>query len=251
MTKQPTTTRPAFTSRAAVAAVGLATTVALGIGVMPADATLAPVKSTSTVVRAAPPARGAVPESVTTPVARAHTSLARAIVQIRAHHPARAATWLDRLRHQVIAANVAAKNQIGRPPIDPESDDAPGPPAVMSALRLDHQVTTSVVGLFDGRKNATVMLAQRRVLYATLVRRDTLLDAVIALPAEGEGADYADGLADTLGWYTAEVNSLRTGLATFRLSAAGRLGLSNSLTRVTATKAKVDLAFGGGERSPR
>jgi hypothetical protein len=193
-------------------------------------------------------ARSAVPVSVSDHVTRAQRALDHAIVRIAAHRIDPAIVSLGHVRRQVTLANGAAMAQIGKPPSDPESDDPPGPPSVLTVLRLDHKVSTSMVGLFDGATNTDLVHNERLVLHATLAHRDILLDAVIGLPPEGDGADYADGMADTLGSYINEVTQLRTALATFQLTESGRLGLANSLTRVKATKAKVDQAFGGGEK---
>ena len=45
------------------------------------------------------------------------------------------------------------------------------------------------------------------------VRQDALLDAVIALPPEGAGSDYADSMADTLAMYTRQVTTISTALS--------------------------------------
>ena len=74
-----------------------------------------------------------------------------------------------------------------------------------------------------------------------------MLNQVIALPPEGDRGDYADGIADRLGVYTQEVQQLSTALSTYRLTSAAGQKLHNALGRATATKAKVDAAFGGGE----
>jgi hypothetical protein len=54
-------------------------------------------------------------------------------------------------------------------------------------------------------------------------------------------------MADTLPSYAKEVKLLTTALDQYRLTSYGRAGLTHVLTRVQATKAKVDAAFGGGE----
>ncbi len=80
------------------------------------------------------------------------------------------------------------------------------------------------------------------------IRRDVVLDAVMALPA-AKADDYTDGMSDTLGMYASEVKSITTALATFTLSPSATTGLTNALARARATKAKVNRAWGGGERS--
>jgi len=74
-----------------------------------------------------------------------------------------------------------------------------------------------------------------------------MLDAVIALDPEGAGADYADGMADTLEGYVDEIANLAEALCVDLLSRAGRAGLSQALMRSQAAQAKVNAAFGGGE----
>jgi hypothetical protein len=182
-----------------------------------------------------------------TPITRADAALAEAKTQIQAHHPLRAIDALLRVRINVIRANRAARDLIGKPPTDPESDDPPGPPAVFAALALDHRIVSGVVPLFDGRKRADVVDTLGRVLNATQRQRNLTLDQVIALPPEGDGADYADDMADRLGVYTREVQQLRTALLTYRLTSAARWKLHNAFLRAIATKAKVNAAFGGGE----
>jgi hypothetical protein len=188
-----------------------------------------------------------VPRAVSTPITRANAALTRATTELKAHHPRRAIAALNDLKYQLGRAHVAAMNQIGKPPTDPESDEPPGPPAVLTVLALEHRVGTRLVPTFDGRTRTDVVDALRLVLYSTHHRRDVILDRVIALPAEGARGDYEDGMADTLGQYTQEVNQLSTAVSTYRLTSAGKVALDNALTRVRATQAKVNAAFGGGE----
>jgi hypothetical protein len=74
-----------------------------------------------------------------------------------------------------------------------------------------------------------------------------MLNVVIGLGPEGAGADYADGMADTLPAFDNEVVMLLSGLETYVLTASGRTGLTNALERATATTNRVNDAFGGGE----
>ena len=74
-----------------------------------------------------------------------------------------------------------------------------------------------------------------------------MLSRVIGLNREGAGADFEDGMADTLGGYTSEVNQIAIGLDQYQLSSSGRAGLGNALARARATQAKVNAAYGGGE----
>jgi hypothetical protein len=188
--------------------------------------------------------------AASTPITRAKEALATATAELQAGHPGRAITALDELRHQVRKAHRAAVDLIGAPPTDPESDEPPGPPAVLSMLALEHRVAMGTVPLFDGQTQTDVVDALHRVLRSTLHRRDAMLDQVIALRPGARG-DYEDGMADTLGQYPKEEQQLTTALATYHLSSSGRTALHDALVQVRATEAKVTPVFGGGEKSPR
>ncbi len=185
--------------------------------------------------------------SVSTPIQRASAALQRAVTQIRAHRYGQARASLETVRIKGRRAQEIATGLIGAPPTDPESDDVPGPPAVLAVLRLEHRIGMQVVDLFNGQKGSRIVRALRTTLWATHGRRTIMLDKVIRLPAEGARADYADGMADTLAIYKQEVTSVTTALKTYRLSPSGRTGLRRALVRVRATNVKVNRAFGGGE----
>jgi hypothetical protein len=219
--------------------------------------TLVPV---ATAGAGGPPARGtlstspqaeltnaAAVGSVSAPIQRADAALQSAIAQIRVHRYAKARASLRTVRRQGVQAQQIATALIGAPPTDPESDDVPGPPAVLAVLGLEHRITMQVVDLFDGMKRFWVVRDLRRTLGSTHYRRDVMLTKVISLPAEGARADYADGMADILGTFQQEVRKVTTALSTYRLSPSGRVGLRRALVRVRATNAKVNRAFGGGE----
>jgi uncharacterized membrane protein (UPF0182 family) len=188
-----------------------------------------------------------VPQSVSTTIARARIALNR-VERLVAHHRfENAPQSLRVLRRDIVQANRAAADQIGLPPNDPESDQPPGPGAVFAGLRLDHLVTIHLVSLFDGVTNADVVRSLRDTLLRTQRSRDAMLGTVIALPPEGDRADYDDGMADTLGMYPAEENLITTALLAFELTDSARIGLTHLLARVQATDAKVDAVWGGGE----
>jgi hypothetical protein len=185
-----------------------------------------------------------------TPITRAKEALATATSELQAGHPGRAITALDDLRHQVRLAHRAALDLIGKPPTDPESDEPPGPPAVLAMLALEHRVAMGTVPLFEGQTRTDVVDALHRALRSTLHRRDVMLDQVIALRPAARG-DYEDGMADTLGQYPKEEQQLATALSTYHLSPSAQTALQDALAQVRATEAKVTPVFGGGERSPR
>jgi len=219
----------------------LAAVVTIGLTANPGTAGVARAGASGEVARAAA-------SSLKSEIRAADDSLARARRQIRAHRYYRAVRSLERVTKHTRRVNVAAQALIGAPPTDPESDDPPGPPAVLAATRLDYRVSTGATALFDGQRRDRLVRQLRRSVATAQRRRDALLDAVIALPAEGDGADYADGMADTLGQYDREVETISAALTTFALTAPARIGLTNSLARAEATRAKVNKAFGGGER---
>ena len=133
-------------------------------------------------------------------------------------------------------------------PVDEEAETTPGPDTVIGVLTFEQAVVTRPAGLLDGLTGRPVVVARiNRGLVAAQTSRDQMLDAVIALDPEGAGADYADGMADTLDGYVDEIENLSEALRVDRLSRAGRAGLSNALVRSQATQAKVNAAFGGGE----
>ena len=199
------------------------------------------------VVAAQDASAAAVPGSVSDPVKRADRALANAGTHLANNQPGRAIKALLVVQRQVKRANTAAMNQIGKPPTDPESDDIPGPPAVVAVLSLDHRVAKGLVTLFDGQARPRVVDTLLLTLGVMHRRRNALLDKVIALPAEGDFGEYSDLIADKLAIYTQEVNQVSSALATYTLTPVARDGLGTVLDRAKATKAKVDAAFGGGE----
>ena len=191
--------------------------------------------------------QGAVPSSVAKPVSLAYVALAKAKLQAANRWVVKAGDSLETVRVNLRRAHNAAMDLIGKPPIDPESDDPPGPPAVMAVLRLERTVGLGIVPLYNARKSTTFVRALGYTLYVTQTTRDKMLNRVLGLSPEGAGADFADDLADTLGGYTTEVNQIANALATYQLLPAAHDGLVNALARARATRDKMNAAFGGGE----
>jgi hypothetical protein len=191
-----------------------------------------------------------VSRAASTPITRAKEALAKATTELQAGRLGSAITALDDLRHQVRQAHRDAVDTIGKPPTDPESDEPPGPPAVLAVLALEHRVASGTVPLFDGQTRADVVDALHRVLRSTLHRRDRMLDHVLDLRPAARG-DYEDGMADTLGTYPKEEQQLTTALATFHLSSSAETALTDARVQVRATEAKLTPVFGGGEKSPQ
>jgi uncharacterized protein len=193
------------------------------------------------------PSPAAVPQAVSLPINSAKVTLTNVESHFASHQYGHAVESLTDLRQQVVRANVAAIDQIGLPPTDPESDDPPGPVAVFAVLKLDHLVTNRLVPLFDGATDAAAVDSLQSQLGRTLRLRDAVLDAVIPLPPEGARADYDDGMADSLGVYAAEENLITTALLAFELTDTARTSLTKDLARIQATDAKTDAVWGGGE----
>jgi len=216
-------------------ALGITLTLVASVGVGPATADSTPTAAT---------AKAANPH-----ITWADAALARAVANIRAHQNARAAKALAAVRWQTGLANAAAIALIGAPPTDPESDDPPGPPAVLAALRLDNRMITGSVTQFSQTTKARLVYQLRLTLDAVQGRQNVVLNRVIALPPEGAGDDYTDGMSDTLAVYARQVKTISTALATFNLGPSGTAGLTEALATAKATQKKVNRAYGGGERS--
>ena len=214
-----------------------------GLGIAVA-LTLAPGMDTATAAGPVAPAANGYQAHI----AQADDAVARAIRRVHSHQYSRARTALATARSHIRQANAGAAALIGKPPTDPESDDLPGPPAVLAALRLDNRVVTRVVPLFNGMTRPLMLDALRSTLGVTQNVRTTVLNKVTALPAEGDGDDYADGMADTLPMYSTEVVVISNALQKFSLSPTGNDGLTAALRRARDAEAKMNAAYGGGER---
>lgn len=180
------------------------------------------------------------------PLARARASLVAAHLQLKKRQYAKALVSLKALRYNLGRAHRAAMAQIGRPPKDPESDDPPGPAAVMAVLDLEYHIMMSVP-LFNGMKTGAVIESLRSTLFTAHRLRNAMLSRVIALPPDGAGGDYDDGMSDTLELYTAEVTLITRALGLYKLTPSARVGLTKARARAQATEAKVLLRWGDGE----
>jgi len=227
--------RPNARARVGLTALALA----LGVG-LAAPLTTAPAQAQG--------AQAVQSPTVAANVKHADAALARAVTQVRAGHLRRARNWLDVVRSHARAANVGALNLIGAPPVDPESDDPPGPPAVTKALKMDYRVGTGAAALFDGRAALGFISTVRRTVAVVQRRRAAVIDKVVGLPAEGARADYADGLTDTLPIFTREVTFFTRALSSFDLAPTARTALDRALARSRDAQAAMERAFGGGER---
>lgn len=145
-------------------------------------------------------------------------------------------------------ATLAGLVQIDAVPTDPEAETTSGPDSVVAVLNLDQSNIIRLSGLFDNVLHRShVVSSLNQTMAVVHNRRLQVLDKVIGLDPEGAGADYADGMADTVDAYTDEVAVLTEALKYDRLSKAARPGLQLARTRSINTQAKVVAAFGGGE----
>jgi hypothetical protein len=194
-----------------------------------------------------------LPSRVANAVRRNENTLYAAEQAIDAGDSVKAGTLLRTLRLGVYRADRAARAQMNAAPPADEAraaqDEAPvstGPDSVVAVLALEQTVVTTLTGLFDTKRGTTVDNVTR-ALFTTMNARGKLLDAVIALDPEGAGADYADGMADTVAGYDDEVANISEALAGDQLSAGGKKVLTAALAQSKATQTKVSTAFGGGE----
>ena len=147
----------------------------------------------------------------------------------------------------ITRAHKAGMQQINAEPADPEEETTPGPDAVVAVLALEQSSITRLAGMFDRITDSNVVNALDAALARAGNRRKALLNRVVGLDPEGAGADYADGMADTIDGYADEVANLTEALKIDQLSSAGRAALTRALARANAAAGTVNTAFGGGE----
>jgi hypothetical protein len=184
-----------------------------------------------------------LPSPVATAIRRARNVLNAASTDIDTKNSAGAVTALSALPVGIVRADKAARKQMHT---NPNADSPPGPDSVVAVLTFDQKAITTLAALFDGQSGAVVDKLGT-ALSTTLKTRYKLLAVVIALPAEGAGADYSDGMADTVPGYDSEVAGISAALSSDTLSARGRQALESALAQAKKARAAIDAAFGGGE----
>jgi hypothetical protein len=182
-----------------------------------------------------------------TPMTRARAALVAAKLRLQRRQYGKALVSLKALRANLGQVHRNGLAQIGKPPKDPESDEPPGPAAVIAVLNLEHGVMMELVPFFNGMTASAVIESLRSTLLKTHRLRSAMLSTIIALPAEGSGGDYDDGMSDTLDLYTSEVTLITSALEQYELTPAARVGLTNALARARATEEAVNARWGGGE----
>jgi hypothetical protein len=187
-----------------------------------------------------------LPSRVASPLHRVDSSISKAEEHVDEEEYAKAIVSLRSVRRNVFAADKAAKRQINAVPADPEAETTSGPDSVIAVLNAEQAAIERVASLFNGNSGALVTALASTIVYVQGYR-DRLINAIVALPAEGAGADYSDGMADTVDGYADEVANLTEALADDKLSAGGKSALTAALNRSKATAAKINTAYGGGE----
>ena len=187
----------------------------------------------------------ALPSRVANAIKRAELSLDATSQSLARREAVKAVASLASLRLSLVDADKAARRQMSAKP-DEDAETTPGPDSVVAVLTLDQTAITTVSGLFN-RRTGVLVQNLASALVAAMNNRDRLLASVIKLNPEGAGADYADGMADSVGSYDDEVANLSEALADDQLSPVARSTLTVALTRSKAARTRVTKAFGGGE----
>ena len=212
-----------------------------------ANAAPLPIGYTAKVAQAAPEDDAVVlPSRIAGAIRRTENALAKAEEHIDEAEYSKAIVSLRAVRKYLVVADKSARRQMSAVPTDPEAETTTGPDSVIAVLSLDQEVVVGLAGLLNGQ-TGTLVGAIGTTIAAAQTTRDKLLDTVIALDPEGDGAPYADGMADTLDGYADEVDNVTEALALDVLSAGGKGILNAALARSKATEAKIQAAFGGGE----
>jgi hypothetical protein len=188
-----------------------------------------------------------LPTRVGSAIERASNAMERAEAAIGDHDRVAASAAFYAVVANVSRARRAALVQISTPPADPEAEVTTGPDSVAAVLTLDQAIITRSAGLLDQVVRPRLIARVDAALRASDANRLLILNAVIALDPETDGAAYADSMADTLDGYTDETANLSEALAADRLAPAARTALTSALSRSKSTADKVTAAFGGGE----
>jgi len=187
-----------------------------------------------------------LPSRVSNAIKRAELSLDKVSQSLAGGEIPKAVVSLNSFRLSLVDADKAARRQMTAAPADEEAETTPGPDSVIAVLGLEQTAVTTIADLFN-RRTGVIVNSLASGLVAAMSNRDSLLTSVIKLDPEGAGADYADGMADTVETYDDEVANITEALADDQLSPAGRSALTAALARSKAARSKVTTAFGGGE----
>ena len=187
----------------------------------------------------------ALPSRVANAIKRAELSLDGASQAIDGGDTREAVASLTSVRLNLAAADKAGRRQMSTKPSE-DAETTPGPDSVVAVLTLDQEAVTRLSGLFNRKSGVLVQSLSSSLLAAQNVR-DRLLASGTKLDPEGAGADYADGMADSVGGFDDEVANIAEALADDQLTSVARKVLTAALTRSKAARSRVTNAFGGGE----
>ncbi len=187
-----------------------------------------------------------LPARVAYAIARTKRSLHRAGAAIDHNRRSVALRSLRAVVKNVRRTHSIGMRQMHVAPVG-EEETPPGPDSVVAILGMEQQAITRLTRFFDDLRRPRVIARLRTATTVAYNKRARMLNAVARLDPEGAGADYSDGMADTVGAYAQEVSAVRNARKYGRLTAAARAALSRAVRRSQAARAVVNAAFGGGE----
>jgi hypothetical protein len=233
-------------------AVAMSVVIALSVGSAPSGQQV----GTASRTRLAPAAASFDPEVVLP--ARVEAALHRSLSLLdRAVAAVDNRQWVEARRALLtasvgfISANKAVLHQVlAGTDADAQKESTAGPDSALAGLKVAQVSIGELAGLFGEIRGAAVARSIGTTLRATQVKRAELLAVLVGLGSEGDGADYADALTDTVPSYVAELASIQEALADDRLTGTARTALQAALIRSQAAEAAMNAAHaGGGERS--
>lgn len=188
-----------------------------------------------------------LPARVAAAIARTENSLKRAEGAIDDDRRLLAMRSLRAVAENIRRAYRVGMRQMSAAPADEEAETTPGPDSVAAVLDLDQRAITRLAGLYDNLRRPRVVARLGAALNVAYNNRSRMLTAVVRLDPEGAGADYSDGMADTVDAYADEVATVTDARTHDRLTKAARAALTRAVARSRAAEATVTAAFGGGE----
>ena len=189
-----------------------------------------------------------LPSRVANAIGFTQATVDRTVLRLSNERYKLANTSLAAVSVNVGRAHRAGMYQVTLPAVA-DAETTPGPDSVVAVLTLEQGVITNLSALFDGvgANHPWVIKNLSSALTKANTSRNLMLDAILALDPEEAGADYADGMTDTVDGYTDEVANLTEALQTDVLAPASRAALTTALANSNATATKVSAGFGGGE----
>jgi hypothetical protein len=189
-----------------------------------------------------------LPGRVDAALHRTYDAVRRAVAAVDDRRRPAARRAFRAVRLNVERSHKAVLNQVAAPQ-DPEAEDATtaGPDSALAGLNVEQASIVVLAGLFDRVIAPGVNQAISRGLAAAQVQRATLLDWVVGMDPEVEGAAYADALADTVPAYEDEVAVIQEALRDDILTPVARQALTAALERSAAAAVAVAAAYGGAD----